>query len=70
MEEGMAGPSEKVKAAEAEPRAQPCRWPRRHAKLNETKQRASEDRASLYAKLGLYRQGKRKGKFPTPLCGG
>ena len=60
-EEGTAGPSEKVKTVEEEPWAQLNGWPRRQARMNETKQRASEDGDPLYAQLGLHRQGGQKG---------
>ena len=33
----------------------------RQARMNETKQRASEDGDPLYAQLGLHRQGGQKG---------
>ena len=60
----MAGPSEMVKAAEAEPRAQPelvhC-WSRRHARLNETQQSAPENLNPFGARLSLGGQGKQEG---------
>ena len=64
MEEETAGPYEKVKKAEAEPRAQPklvhgCF--RRHARLNEAQPRAPEDLNPFGAQLTLCGQGEQEG---------
>ena len=60
---GTAGPSVKVKAAEAEPRAQPefvygCS--RRHARLNKTQQRATEELNPFGARRSLCGQGEQE----------
>ena len=64
MEEGTAGQSEKVRAAEAEPRAQPelvRGWSRRHVMLNETQQRAPEDLDPFGVRLSPCGQGEQEG---------
>lgn len=55
--EGTREQSETVNTREAKPRTQPNGWPRRHTKLDETQQKPSEDRDTMYARVDRYEQG-------------
>ena len=63
-EAGTVGSSERVKAAESEPRAQSkdeYGWSGRHARLNGPQYRVSEDRSPLYFRLSLVGTGREEG---------